>query len=153
MDNNTNTLRILDLNTLTRPIRRNWFVVLLCFVSVVSTVAYMTFTSKPVYEASATLSIRDTGDMQKQLFNIPSILTQKSLINNQVAHLQSRTLAGEVIQRLQALPYRDSLAIVDEKPKDSVSLKSKIMAKLGVPIPAPSKPTFQDMVLRFPSCV
>ena len=149
MDNNTNTLRILDIKTLTRPVRRNWFVVLVCFVSVIATVAYMTFTAEPVYEASATLSIRDTGDMQKQIFNIPSILTQKSLINNQVAHLQSRTLAGEVVQRLQTSPYGDSLDLIDVWPKNRVSFKSKIMAKLGMPIPQPSKATFQDLVLRF----
>lgn len=125
-------------------------IVMLAFISVMITVTYMTFTAEYVYEATATLSIRDSGEIQNQIFNMPSFLAQKSLINNQVTHLQSRTLAAEVISALQKITYADSLQILGYRQKVAKkTLKTKILARLGKKAIPPKPPTFQDLILRF----
>jgi|GEM_PF-774614 len=146
----TNTLKILDLKTLLGPVKRHFFVVFLAFCCVLVSVAYMTFTAKSVYEASATVSIRSGEEFQNQFFNMPSFLAQKSLINNQMVYLRSRTLAAEVIKKLQRMPDSDSLSFWGkQKAPEQLSLKTKILTRLGRPPQKRKPPTFNDYITKF----
>lgn len=110
-ENGTQTPRLRDI---LRPLRRNWRIVLLSFLSVVLTVGYLTLKSERVYEASATLSIRDVGE-QGQPNESPNIYLLRYLINNQVVILESRSLATEVAKRLLESVYKDTLRIMGKK--------------------------------------
>lgn len=146
----TNTIKILDIKTLIGPVKRHLFIVFLAMISVIITVGYLTFTAKSVYEASATLSIREAEEFQNQFFNMPSFLAQKSLINNQIVFLKSRSMAGEVIKRLQTLPGADSLRILGKrKSVERQSIKTKILTKLGRPPKKRKPPTFKDHIAKF----
>jgi len=110
MDNASTTTP--SLKEILRPIRRNWGMILITFLGVVLTVGYLTLTSERVYEASATLSMRNSGYVQGDSFERPDVYTMRYLINNQVAILESRSLAAEVAKRLISLFQNDSLSTV-----------------------------------------
>lgn len=94
-----------------RIIYRGRWIILASFVIVLLITAFFTFTSKPVYEASAKIMIESQGSMQRALFDVNYLGNQTTLITNQVEILKSRMLAENVVQYLEAVPYRDSLEI------------------------------------------
>jgi len=91
--------------------RSRWIIVAAFFV-VTGLTAYITLTTPPTYEASATIIIDEKQGMGQSLFQLGALSQQQTLINNQVEILKSRALAQEVIQRLLASPHKDSLAII-----------------------------------------
>jgi len=91
--------------------RRRW-IILLSFILVMAVTVYVTFTTPPVYEASALVMVKEGGGVQQKIFDVPSFIKRETSINNQVQILQSRTLARHVIQRLMDSPHRDSLALL-----------------------------------------
>lgn len=125
MDDRANTV---TLHEFLRPLRYHWGIVLFTFIFVVLTVGFFTFTAEPVYEASATLSLREGVDIQGQLFHLPSILRQKYLVKNQVAILESRRLAAEVIKGLQKSAHKDSLSILGNDPSNHIpTIRERIL--------------------------
>ncbi len=116
-------------------------------MSVVVTVGFFTFTSERIYEASATLSIRQGGDLHGQLFNIPSVFHQKYLVENQVAALESHSLAVDVVRKLQESTYKDSLHILGNGPLRKVpSIREKLFSRLVKRDSVKKKPSFQGQV-------
>lgn len=95
-----------------KPLKRYWYLVVLSFVSVVLTIGFFTFTTDRVFESSATISLREGADLRKSTFDLPGILLQKYLVKNQVAILESRRLATEVIETLRNSDQSDSLAVL-----------------------------------------
>lgn len=94
---------------------------------------YITFTTEPVYEASAQVLLREEGSMQQQIFEVASFMKRETMINNQVEILRSRTLAEDVIMRLQSSPYEDSLRILGEgEGEDRGSFKKWLLTLLGL---------------------
>jgi len=145
-----NNLRTMSLNELLLPIRRNWIIVFFSFLSVMITVSFITLTTKPVYEAEATLSIRENNEMRTQLFDMPALLAQKYLLKNQVAHLESRTLAVQTVKKLYNSIYVDSLAILGNMNENGTpTLQDRIWEKLGRKKKETPPPSSKDAVYAF----
>ncbi len=114
-----------------RILYRGRWIIGISFVVVMAATIYFTFTSLPVYEASALVMIKSEGGMQQQIFEISSYMNRATSINNQVEILKSRTLAENVIRRLQESDYADSLWILgSHKKEDGFSLKKTIKGLL-----------------------
>ncbi len=111
-------------------ILNNWSILFASFVSVVVTVSLMTFLSKPIYEASATLSIRQEEEFKGETFVLPALVYQKYLIENQVAILKSRRLIADVILKLKESDYSDSLSIIGDYSFQKMIKKFKSMTKV-----------------------
>ena len=128
-----------------RILIRNKWIILLCFIVVVSSTAYLTFTAQPVYEASALVLLKEQGRVERQILNATSFIEKEKRINNQVEILRSRTLAEDVIHRLQGSLHADSLKILGARqgeerfsPRKWISsaatspIKSTVMIKIPV---------------------
>lgn len=104
----------LSFNDFMRTLYRGRKIIVLTFLSVFILTAIYTFTTEPVYEASAKLIIKDESGMQDAIFGMSSFgFGQKEiLINNQVEILKSRTLAEAVIKKLLDSDYADQLDII-----------------------------------------
>ncbi len=76
---------------------RRWKIVLLVFLLVFIGVTVKTFLTQPVYEAYATLEVRETqkGGMLKELG-----MMEESLLTTEIEVLRSRTLAEKVAERM-----------------------------------------------------
>lgn len=107
-----------SLSEITRPVKKYWGLIVLCFFSVVLTVSIFTILATPIYQSKATVTFSEGTENQYELFNMTGILRQKYLIKNQVAVLKSRQLAGKVIEDLQNSDQRDSLIVLGGIPKD-----------------------------------
>lgn len=107
------------------PLRRNFKWAFFGFVTVLVTVIFLTWTSPRVYRASGTLLLQQPVEDRSTLLEVPSILRQKYWIKNQVAVLQSRTLAEIVIRKLEQSIYRDSLQILGYGPPEAKSFTKK----------------------------
>ena len=102
-----------------RIVYRGRWIILASFLLVLLITAYFTFSSKPVYEATAKIMIESQGSMERALFDVNYLGNQTTLITNQVEILKSRMLAENVVHFLEAVPYRDSLEIF--QPNDDSS--------------------------------
>jgi len=92
-------------------LRRKW-IIALCFAAVLGSTLYFTFTTPPVFEASATLMIEEKGGMQRALFTFPTSAEQTTMISNQVELLKSRFVAEKVVEKLLDSPRKDSLGLM-----------------------------------------
>ena len=92
-----------------RVLYRGRWIISICFFIVVAATTYFTFTARPVYEASALVMIREEGSVKTQVFEVSSFIKRETMINNQVEILRSRTLAEDVIHRLEQTDEADSL--------------------------------------------
>ena len=111
-----------------RIVYRGRWIILASFVIVLIITAYFTFTSKPVYEASAKIMIESQGSMERALFDVNYLGNQTTLITNQVEILKSRMLAENVVRYLEAVPYRDSLEVFQP---DSKGIYMSFRAQVG----------------------
>ena len=91
---------------------RGRWIILTAFLVTMTVVSYYTFTTPPVYEASTIIMIDEKQGMGASLFNVSGLSKQRTLINNQVEILKSRSLNQSVLQRLLSSPERDSLALL-----------------------------------------
>lgn len=107
----------LQLKELLRPILKYWWIILLSFVGVLSAVIYLTSKARRVYEAIGTLYIQQDSMISGDLFNGNSYNMQQYLVKNQIPILKSRSLAADVIQRLEDSEYRDSLCVLGHCPE------------------------------------
>ena len=93
------------------------WVIIISFLLVVISTAYYTFTTEPVYEATAKLMIEEEGGMAQSMFDLTSMMKKETMINNQVEILKSRTLAENVIRDLMASEYADELRYLGNSPE------------------------------------
>ncbi|MCH9008302.1 polysaccharide biosynthesis tyrosine autokinase [candidate division KSB1 bacterium] len=92
---------------------RGRWIILIAFLVTLAAVTYYTFTTPPVYEASTIIMIDEKQGMGESLFDVAGFSQQRTLINNQVEILKSRSLNQSVLQRLLSSPERDSLALLE----------------------------------------
>lgn len=92
-----------------RILYKGRWIIAVSFVLVLAVTIYFTFTAQPTYEAKALVMIRERSNVQQQVFEVSSFMKQETMINNQKEILESRTLAEDVIKRLQQSPFADSL--------------------------------------------
>jgi tyrosine-protein kinase Etk/Wzc len=85
--------------------RRRWIIILTFFTTVIAATIF-SFVINPIYEAKTTLMIEKDGGMQRSLFGISGFMERETEINNQVEILKSRSLAEEIVSRLQNSPER-----------------------------------------------
>ncbi len=97
--------------------RSRWSI-LAIFIAVVSVTLYVTLTTPPTFEAAATIIVDERQGMGQSLFDFTAISQQRTLINNQVEILKSRSLAQEVMKRLLSSMHKDSLAILHDLERD-----------------------------------
>jgi len=102
-----------------RVLYRGRWIVAISFLATVLATAYFTFTAEPIYEASATVMIKEEGGVSDVLFGgVASAFKRETEINNQVQILKSHTLAEEVIRKLRESQYADKLRVLGNLPED-----------------------------------
>ena len=111
-----------------RILYRGRWIILISFLTVVGFVTYYTFTTTPIYRATAKVMIKDNGGVQQTLFNVVDFMEKEKKINNQVEILNSRTLAENVIEKLIKSKNADKLIILgynseDDKSRFSITRK------------------------------
>lgn len=115
-----------------RIFRRRWWIILLAFVLVLGPTLFITFTTRPVYQAAATLMIQDDKSMQQILFDEQksAFFGRQPKINDQVYLLKSRIIAELVVQALMKSEVRDSLRLLDLGFKPAVArLRANLAAE------------------------
>lgn len=120
-------------------LRGKWIVISV-FALVMGGTAYLTFTTKPVYESSATVLVDTKGQQSSMpLFDVNGMGTIKN-IKNEIEILKSRVLAEAVAQKLLALRFIDSdkkerillIQAGDERSaSDSLASVTQIVRRLG----------------------
>lgn len=131
--------------------RGRWIIGVSFFLVMCATV-FFTFTAQPVYEASALVMIREQGNVQQQIFEVSSFMKQETMINNQKEILESRTLAEDVIRKLQESPYADSLSFLGNfQNGKSFSLKKWLFSLFAGKDDMVEGPSFNDLVDGFRS--
>ena len=111
-----------------RILYRGRWIILISFLTVVGFVTYYTFTTTPIYRATAKVMIKDNGGVQQTLFNVVDFMEKEKKINNQVEILNSRTLAENVIEKLMISKNADKLLILgydSESDQNRFSFKKK----------------------------
>ncbi len=101
-----------------RIILRGRWIILISFLIVLGSTTYFTYLMEPVYQASTTIMIEDKARLEQSAFGLAGIMNAQTMITNQVEVLKSRTLAEQVLERLESSPYRENirlLADIDEQ--------------------------------------
>jgi capsular exopolysaccharide synthesis family protein len=147
-------IKNLNFQALLYPLRRHLALALAGATGVLLAVSILTLTMKSVYRASATLFVREKKEMPGQLFDFSEAFTQKYLIKDQVAILESRSLAESVIQQLLESPEKDSLAILGNGRPQVNRLRMLLGHWYGAVHTADApKPMFDEMVKAFQLCI
>lgn len=94
-----------------RILYRGRWIIAVSFIVVLIATVYFTFTANPEYEASTTILVESNGSMERSMFNMDIFNNQSTLITNQIEILKSRSLAENVIRRLDLSHIRDSLKV------------------------------------------
>jgi len=94
-----------------RILYRGRWIIALSFIVVLTATIIFTLTTPPTYEATSSILIESNGGMERSLFDLSSLGNQSTLIANQTEILKSRTLAEQVIKRLDKSDVRDSLQL------------------------------------------
>lgn len=132
------------------PFMRSWGIILTCFLSVTLTVLFLTILTEPIYESTAVLSIREGHELNGQLFGFSNALYQKYLIKNQVAILESRNLAVQIIQKLNHLDAKDTLFLFGNKADTTgIPLRERIFGLIRKKNNRNRELTFSDIVNHF----
>lgn len=92
---------------------RGRWIISACFIITAGLTAYHTFTTPPVFEASTSIMIDEKNTVGQSLFAPTGMKAQRTVMNNQVEILKSRSLARAVLERLLESPHRDSLKILE----------------------------------------
>ncbi|NOY60242.1 MAG: hypothetical protein GXO75_15130, partial [Calditrichaeota bacterium] len=137
-----------------RILYRGRWVIIASFILVMLATVFVTFTTEPVYQASAKLMIEKKSGMGESLFDFTSMMKKESMINNQVEILKSRSLAEDVIRRLQISPEANRLRILGNKPPDG-EIKGNIFTNVKQFLKSRKQdeddlpPSFDDIVKSF----
>jgi len=95
-----------------RILYRGRWIILISFATVFCFVAYYTYNTTPIYNATAKVMFKENAAARKALLSVTNFGEKETMINNQVQILTSRTLAEKVIKRLKASEYADKLVIL-----------------------------------------
>jgi len=95
-----------------RIILRGRWIILISFLLVLATTTYFTYKMEPVYQAATTIIIEDKGRLEQSAFGLSGLLNTQTMIANQVEVIKSRTVAEQVLARLESSKYRDNLKIL-----------------------------------------
>ena len=147
-----NRIKTVSLAEIFGPLRKNWLIILIAFVSVLLTAGFLTITSDRVYEASATLAILEMEDLRGRIFDYPSVFLQQNRVQNQIAILESRKMAIAVVEKLRESDYADSLIILgNERKIEQSSIREKLISFFKGSDSENRKPTYPMIVGRFQS--
>src|SRR4030067_2590199 len=89
-------------------LRRRWLIIS-CFILISAGTALITFTAAPVYESSTKIMLDEERGIQKEVFEISSLVKQETMLKNKVEILRSRSLAEEVMEALLNSQYRGQI--------------------------------------------
>ena len=136
------------------PLKKYWTLALAGFLVVIAAVIVFTVRTQRVYRTSATLLVKQGTDAQGQLFEISNAILQKYMIKNQVAILESRSLAESVVQRLESGSARDSLELLGFVPQKANRGRSWWNALFSKKTEDRHRqPTLQQIIKNFQSSV
>lgn len=119
--------RQISFNDYVRILYRGRWIILTAFAAVMLITSYITFTTKPVFEASAKLMIEEKGGVEDEIFDIGGFIKKETMINNQVEILKSHSLAETTIHRLQESQFADQLELLNPE----VESDSNFLADIG----------------------
>jgi len=94
-----------------RILYRGRWIIVISFIVVMLVTLYITYTTPPVYQASATVLVESGGSMERRIFEADPFGGQTTLITNQLEILKSRTLAERTIRSLEVSDVKDSVLI------------------------------------------
>ncbi|HEM49505.1 MAG TPA: hypothetical protein ENO27_04770, partial [Caldithrix sp.] len=100
-----------SINDYLRILYQGRWIIIVSFLVVFFTTVYVTFTTPPQYEAATTIIIESAGAMERTMFDINYFGKDNTMMFNQIEILKSRSLAENVIKRLDLSDVRDSLKL------------------------------------------
>ena len=95
-----------------RVLYKNRYLISISFLIIVTVTLLYTFSTEPVYEATAKIMVEQKGGMGESLFDFTTMIKKETMINNQVEILKSRTLAELVIRDLYNSEHARHLRIL-----------------------------------------
>lgn len=131
---------------------RGRFIVLICLAVVVAYTVYFNITSMPEYEASAMILLKKDNNIQRTIFNDINYGLPETILQNHMQILKSRTLAKEVIHKLQAISQADSMVFFGNAARvERFSFKRwfSTIFHMTIPEKTPEKPSFDLLVENF----
>lgn len=141
-----------NINDYLRIFYRGRWIVFICLAVVVTYTVYYNITVMPEYEASALILLKKDNNVQRTIFNEVNFGQPETILQNHMQILKSRTLAKEVIQKLQKISLDDSLVFFGNPARvERFSFKrwfSTIFHKTRPEKPA-EKPSFDLLVENF----
>jgi len=129
---------------------RGRWIIFLCFLVVVVCTTYFTLTAPQVFEASALIMVKEEGELRRQLFKEANPFQKETTINNHIEILKSRSLAKDVIRRLEEMPQADSLRFLRRnKSSERFSIKNAVAKLTGQSVNNDKAVTTEELVNRF----
>jgi capsular exopolysaccharide synthesis family protein len=141
-----------NINDYLRIFYRGRWIVFICLAVVVTYTVYYNVTVMPEYEASALILLKKDNNVQRTIFNDPTFGQPETMLNNHREILKSRTLAKDVVRKLEALPQADSLVFLGNPPRiERFSLKRWFSTTLHLAKSenTQAKPSFERIVEKF----
>jgi len=133
-----------------RVIRRRRWTIIACFLVTVTAVTVLSFTTRPVYRASATLRIEKDQPRIVKFEEVVKEDSQQDYYQTQYRILQSRSLANRVIGLLQLDQHPEFAAApksLNERTEDTV--REWLVRWIPVP-PPPAPEAVEDLVVTSP---
>ena len=121
-------------NYLAILLRRRWLIIS-CFVLISAGTALITFTAAPVYESSTKIMLDEERGIQKEVFEISSLVKQETMLKNQVEILRSRSLAEKVLEALLNSDFRSEILAwikVKQIPQDQEELLEQLSKRTKI---------------------
>ena len=100
-----------SINDYLRILYQGRWIIIISFIVVIIATLYFTLTTPPQYEATTTIMIESSGAMERTIFDINYFGNQSTMMFNQIEILKSRSIAENVIKRLDLSDVRDSLQL------------------------------------------
>jgi len=117
----------LTLQDYLRILYRGRWIIIISFILVMLVTVYITFTTPPEYQASATVLVESGGSMERKIFEADPFGGQTTLITNQIEIIKSRYLAERTIQSMEASSYKDSILIFQpDEDGNHISFRSAV---------------------------
>jgi capsular exopolysaccharide synthesis family protein len=141
-----------NLNDYLRIFYRGRWIVFICLAVVVAYTVYYNVTVMPEYEASALIMLKKDNNVQRTIFNDPAFGQPETMLHNHMEILKSRTLAKEVVRKLESMPQADSLVFLGNPPRvERFSFKRWILTTFRPSHLEKSadKPDFDSVVEKF----
>ncbi len=104
----------LDWSRVTRALFRGRWIIFLSFVVVVTSTAIFTSRMDPVYETDTSILVEGASAMDQSLPLLAVAGTNQlsNRIKNEIELIKSRTLAEEVVKKLDVSPYRQEISLI-----------------------------------------